>query len=99
MQSALHWLLLESSAIFSGIHGVTNDEQELKLKQKLLNEISHMEQSSFPCNNPDAKIRHHDFDEVHQLDCKQLQDWMVGAKIIYRLNYAKRIYKIFQLFK
>jgi hypothetical protein len=74
-------------------HGVTKEEQETILKKKLLNEILHMQQTSLPRNDSDAKILHHDFDELSRLDCKQLQDWMVGAKILYNIC-KKNIQKV-----
>ena len=53
-------------------HGITKEEQESKLKTKLLNEISHMQQSSYPRNDNDAKILNHNFEELNKLECRQL---------------------------
>ena len=45
-------------------HGTTSEEQESKSKTKLLNEILHMQQTSYPRNDNDAKIIHHDFEAL-----------------------------------
>jgi hypothetical protein len=74
-------------------HGTTIEEQEAKLKKKLLNEILHMQQTSYPRNDNDAKILHHDFNDISKLNCRQLQDWIVGAQIIYKIC-KKNIYNI-----
>jgi hypothetical protein len=70
-------------------HGTTGDEQESKLKTKLLNEIMHMQQTSLPRNDNDAKILHHDFEALRKLNSNQLQDWIVGARIIYTICKKK----------
>jgi hypothetical protein len=79
------YLLLFWEDRCSNEHGTTNEEQETKKKKKLLNEILHMQQTSYPRNDNDAKIMHHDFEDLRKLDCNQLQDWMVGAKLIYNI--------------
>ena len=83
------YLLLFWEHLCNNEHGTTKEEQESKLKTKLLNEISHMQQSSCPRNDNDAKILHQNFEELSNLDCRQLQDWMVGARIIYRICKKK----------
>ena len=70
-------------------HGTTDEEQESKLKTKLLNEIMHMQQTSHPRNDNDAKIIHHDFEALRKLNSNQLQDWIVGARIIYTICKQK----------
>jgi hypothetical protein len=70
-------------------HGTTKEEQESKLKTKLLNEIRYMQQSSYPRNDNDAKIIHQDFEQLSKLECRQLQDWIVGARIIYQICKKK----------
>ena len=70
-------------------HGTTSEEQESKLKTKLLNEILHMQQTSYPRNENDAKIIHHDFEALSKLNSNQLQDWIVGASIIYNICKKK----------
>lgn len=55
------------------------------MKAKLLNEVSYMQQSTviIPRNDEDAKIIHHSCDELSNLNCKQLQVWIiVRARII-----------------
>ena len=70
-------------------HGITKEEQESKLKMKLLNAIRHMQQSSYPRNDNDAKIIHHNFEELSKLESRQLQDWIVGVRIIYQICKKK----------
>lgn len=65
-------------------HGVSIEEQEIKRKEKLLNEIQHIQRTSHPQHNMDAKILHRDFSELNNLNCNQLQDWIVGARILYK---------------
>lgn len=53
----------------------------------MLIEIKHMQQTSHPRNDNDARILHSDFEELKKLDSKQLQDW------IYKI-FKKTIKKI-----
>ena len=79
-------------------HGKNNEDQESKRKKKLLTEIKHMQVTSYPRNDNNATILHNDFEELKKLDSKQLQDLMVGAKIICKIC-KKKIQKICSYFK
>ena len=65
-------------------HGCNAHDIETKLKDKLINEIQHI-QKNFKSNHyKDGCFIHRNIEELQEQDSGQLQSWLVGARILYK---------------
>ena len=71
------------------LHGATKDEKDRLKKEKLLQEIEHIQSTNKELLTKKSEWIHEDIDELAQLDNEALEAWLYGAKIVTKINQKK----------
>jgi hypothetical protein len=71
------------------VHGTNNNEANIIIKERMLEEIRHIQASNRELLLRDIEWLHEDMQTIDKYDNKALETWIYGAKIVARINQRK----------
>ena len=71
-------------------HGVTSEDVESKKKQRLLQEVKHIQESSINWITSDQRYLPESFNELATKSSRQLDTWLINARMLYQVHRREK---------
>ena len=71
------------------VHGSTKIDMDMLKKEKLMQEIEHIQSTNMELMTKNSDWIHEDIEELSKLDNNELEAWFYGANIISKINQKK----------
>jgi hypothetical protein len=71
------------------VHGITKVDTDRLKKEKLIQEIKHIQSTNIELLTKNSEWIHEDIEELSKLDIAALEAWLYGAQILMKINQKK----------